>query len=229
MKIVAINGSPKCNASNTNVMVSSFLKGAREYGAETVNVLLAEKELKHCRGCHICWTKGLGQCVIQDDMLEVFSQIGGADVIVFASPIYFENISGMLKVFFDRLTMIGSPHSQKDKEAESLESKSATAKAPKLMMVASCGHPDRSEFEVTSLWIKKVAQKMQMELAGEIYAAQGKSLIDPPAGLESTISNYLQLLEKAGKDIAMNMKLDVTTKEQLEQFRDGFEPISRDL
>ncbi|MFA4885939.1 MAG: NAD(P)H-dependent oxidoreductase [Desulfotomaculaceae bacterium] len=47
MKIVAINGSPKGKASNTNIMVSAFLKGAQEAGAQTVNIFLAEKEIKH--------------------------------------------------------------------------------------------------------------------------------------------------------------------------------------
>ena len=38
MKIVAINGSPKGKASNTNIMVNSFLTGAQEAGAEIFNV-----------------------------------------------------------------------------------------------------------------------------------------------------------------------------------------------
>lgn len=68
MKIVVINGSPKGKNSNTNVMVQAFLKGAQE--AETLNIFLSEKEIKHCKGCHTCWTKGPGQCVTNDDMLE---------------------------------------------------------------------------------------------------------------------------------------------------------------
>lgn len=223
MKIAVINGSPKSKASNTNVMVSSLLKGAQEAGAETIKIFLAEKEIKHCKGCHTCWLRGPGQCVTNDDMLEVLSLVGEANIIVFASPVYFANISGMLKVFMDRMTMIGSPHSQKDAKEDDQHSESSKAQAPKLIMMSSCGYPDRSEFEVTSLWIKKVAQKMHMELIGEIYATQGKFLTDPPEDLRPVVSNYLQLLEKAGKEIATNMKLSATTEKLLEQANNSFD------
>lgn len=215
MKIVVINGSPKGKDSNTNVMVCALLKGAREAGAETVNVFLAEKDIEHCKGCHTCWQRGPGQCVINDDMLEVLSLMGGANIICFASPVYFENISGMLKVFMDRMTMIGSPHSQKDgKNGQHIE---PSTQAPRLMMISSCGHPDRTQFDVTSLWIRRVAKKMDMELIGEIYATQGKLLNEPPENLRPAVSNYLQFLEKAGNEIAAGMKLSGATEKLLQQ------------
>lgn len=217
MKIVVINGSPKGKNSNTNVMVQAFLKGAQEAGAETLSIFLSEKEIKHCKGCHICWTKGPGQCVTNDDMLGVLSSMGGANIIAFATPVYFENISGMLKVFMDRMTMIGSPHSQKDIEENVQEFKSSETLIPKLMMISNCGFPDRDEFQVISLWIKRVAQKMHMELIGEIYATQGKFLTSPPEGLQPAISNYMLLLERAGREIATNMKLSEITEKQLLQ------------
>lgn len=217
MKIVVINGSPKGKGSNTNVMVQAFLKGALEAGAETINIFLAEKDIKHCKGCHICWTKGPGQCITNDDMLEVLLSMSGANVIAFATPVYFGNISGMLKVFMDRMTMIGSPHSQKEAEEKVQEIKPSKTLIPKLMMISNCGLPDKDEFQVVSLWIKRVSQKMHMDLIGEIYAAQGKLLASPPEGLQPAISNYLLLLEKAGKEIASNMKLSEITERQLLQ------------
>lgn len=217
MKIVAINGSPKGKDSNTHVMVNAFLKGAQKTGAETVNIFLSEKRIEHCKGCHTCWLRGPGQCVINDDMLEVLSPAGGANVIVFATPIYFENISGMLKVFMDRMTMIGGPQSQKDKSEKVQDSKSPTAQSPKLMIIASCGHPDREEFQVVSHWMRRVALKMGMDLIGEIYAVQGKFLTAPTEELKPALSDYLRLLEAAGKEIASDLKLSDTTKSLLSQ------------
>ncbi|WP_186430693.1 flavodoxin family protein [Clostridium sp. BSD9I1] len=217
MKIVVINGSPKGKAGNTNVMVSAFLKGAKEAGAETASIFLAEKEIQHCRGCHTCWERGPGQCVISDDMLSVLSLLGWADIIVFATPVYFENVSGMLKVFMDRMTMIGSPHSQKDMKEENQDLKPTEAQGPKLMMMSSCGHSDKSEFQVISLWINRVAQKMHMDLIGEIYSTRGKLLNNPPEELQATIDNYLKFLEKVGKEIATEIKLSAVTRELIKK------------
>lgn len=60
----------------------------------------------------------------------------------------------------DRMTMIGSPHSQNDTKENSQELKPKESQAPKLMMISNCGFNDRDEFQVISLWIKRVAQKM---------------------------------------------------------------------
>lgn len=222
MRIIVINGSPKGNESNTNRIVSSFLRGAQTAGADTVNVFLAEKDIMHCKGCHICWQRGPGQCVIKDDMLGVISQMGTADIIAFASPVYFGNISGMLKVFMDRMTMIGSPHQQKAADTDKGYSGEAKERGPKLMMISSCGLPDRSEFDVTSLWINKVAKKMNMELAGEIYTVVAKYLVDPPENSRLAVENYLQLLEETGKAVALDMRLPETTRELLQRANDNF-------
>lgn len=215
MKVVAINSSPKGQAGNTNVLVSAFLKGAREAGAETINIFLAEKQIEHCKGCHTCWSRGPGQCVTSDDMQAILSQLAGANVIVFATPVYFGNISGMLKVFMDRMTMIGGPQSHIETGKEHPKSEVPQIHAPKLMMISSCGFPDRDEFEVVSLWMKRVSQKMHMELVGEIFATRGRFLASPPEELRHAVAGYLQLVERAGAEIASQMRLSEDTEKQL--------------
>jgi multimeric flavodoxin WrbA len=217
MKIVAINGSPKGKDSNTHVLVNAFLRGAQTAGAETVNIFLSDYEIKHCNGCLVCWFRGPGQCVISDDMLKIFLLLGDADIIVFATPVYFENISGMLKVSMDRMVMIGSPHSQKAAKETNRDIEQSKVKTPKLMMISNCGYPDRNQFQVVSLWIKRVAIKMHMDLIGEIYTPQGKLLTSPTEEQKPTISNYLNLVKTAGKEIATNIKLSANTEKLLEQ------------
>ncbi|MDF2840856.1 MAG: NADPH-dependent reductase [Clostridia bacterium] len=216
MRIVVINGSPKGKAGNTNIVVEAFLKGAEAAGAETVNLFLAEKEIQHCKGCHVCWQRGPGQCVTNDGMSEILSHAGRANIIVFATPVYFENISGMLKVFMDRMTMIGSPHTQQPANSE-VAPVSAHPQAPKLMMISTCGFADRAEFQVLSHWINRVALKMRMELIAEIYTTQGKLLSDSSEEMQAHVSKYLQHIEAAGKEVAKNMKISDGTMKILEQ------------
>lgn len=216
MKIVAINGSPKGKTSSTNIMVNSFLAGAQEAGAEIFNIFLAEKEINYCKGCYSCWFKSPGKCIIQDDMTDVISHLAGANVIVLASPLYFNNISGTLKVFMDRLTVTGSPHPPKEVKIENKDNIPINAVIPKLVIISNCGFPDRSQFQVVSLWIKRVAAMMQTNLIGEIFAVQGKLLSKPTDELRPAIDRYLKLLESAGKEIALNLKLAETTENLLQ-------------
>jgi len=217
MKIAAINGSPRGKSSNTNIMVSAFLKGAQEAGAETINIFLTEKEIKHCKGCFSCWVKTPGKCVIKDDMAEVISLLKGTDVLVLATPLYFDNISGMLKTFMDRSIVVGNPHFQKDANGECRHLKNEEQPSPKLVLISNSGFPERSHFQVISHWIKRAALNMNTEVLGEIYAAQGGLLGAQVEALEPIISNYLLYLEKAGREIVAEMKILEETEKALAQ------------
>jgi len=210
MKIAVINGSHRGKDGNTNIMVTAFLKGAHEAGAETVNILLAEKDIKYCRACKVCWFKNPEQCVIDDDMSEILSHMEGADVCILATPLYVDNISGMLKIFMDRMMVKASPYWEKDESGECRHLPALVP--PKLMMIANCGYPERSQFQVISHWIKRVARNMSTEVIGEIYASQGALLNGQVEELRPVISNYLQALETAGKEIVTNKRLSEETK-----------------
>lgn len=220
MKVVAINGSPKGKDSNTNVMVAAFLKGAQEAGAETINVFLAEKDIKYCKGCLSCRFNH-GQCVINDDMAEIVSLENGADVLLLATPLYIHDISGMLKVYMDRSIMkfydLGYGYMEKTETGEYQGTATLERQVPKIVMISNCGNTGRSHFQVISHWIKRTAFMMNTEVIGEIYAPQGVLLTSKNERVQPIISGYLQLLEKAGKEIATNKFMSVTTEKALEK------------
>lgn len=213
MKIVLINGSPRGRGSNTQIMAEAFLQGAQEAGAETLNVFLAEKEIQHCRGCFSCWLKTPGRCVINDDMTCILAEADGADVLVLASPLYFDTVSGMLKVFMDRMIVKGDPHFDKTANGESRHWKQPHEKTPRLLMMSNCGFPERSHFQAMSHWVQRASLNMQTELLGEIYAAQGGLLsLELPQ-----VKSYRQWLKKAGGEIALGQALSAETRQALEQ------------
>jgi putative NADPH-quinone reductase len=213
MKIVLVNGSPKGRSSNTQIMAEAFLQGAQKAGAETLNVFLAEKKIQHCRGCFSCWLKTPGRCVIEDDMKHILAEADGAEVLVLASPLYFDTISGMLKVFMDRMIVKGDPHFGKTSSGESRHWKNPETKVPRLMMMSNCGFPERSHFQAMSHWAQRAALNMQTELLGEIYATQGGLLATELPQVES----YRQWLEKAGGEITLGQALSAKTRQALEQ------------
>jgi multimeric flavodoxin WrbA len=103
MKIVGVCGSPR--KGNTEWMLGKLLETVNRSGADTELLLLRRMEVHTCRGCLACEKGGRerkGICKIKDDMTEVYPKQLAADVIVLATPGYFEMLSGLLKNFLDR-------------------------------------------------------------------------------------------------------------------------------
>ena len=60
--------------------------------------------MKFCKGCLAC--QKTGKCVIKDDIAPLIDTVRNADVLVFASPVYYYSVSGQLKTFLDRMNPI---------------------------------------------------------------------------------------------------------------------------
>ena len=76
------------------------MRGARESGNLVEKIRVSEKNITYCRACYAC--KNTGVCAIKDDMAEVLQKMIDADVLVFASPVYFYSIDAQLKALIDR-------------------------------------------------------------------------------------------------------------------------------
>jgi multimeric flavodoxin WrbA len=101
MKIVALNGSPRTTRSTTRRLAQFVLDGAAEAGAETEMIDLCDLRVTPCTACEGCSFNGI--CVYDDDVPVLVERMKDADGIVFASPVYIDNVSGQMKIFFDRL------------------------------------------------------------------------------------------------------------------------------
>jgi len=100
MKAVAILGSPRAK-SNSSALARIILRKLEHRGAETREFILNKLNFSGCVACDTCKAK-LDHCVLQDDLTEVLEAVGEADVLILASPVYFSEVSGQFKCFFDR-------------------------------------------------------------------------------------------------------------------------------
>lgn len=99
--IVVGGGRPK---GNTEQLVDSFMRGAEEAGHFVEKVSLLKTEVKGCLGCNAC--RYGKPCVQKDGFNVIVPKIKGADLIVFASPLYFWTVSSKLKAFIERFYCI---------------------------------------------------------------------------------------------------------------------------
>ena len=98
-KVLIISTSPRKNG-NSDLLAQAFAEGAKEAGHDVGFVAFRDKNIQYCRGCLACQT--LGRCVIDDDAVAITEKMQHADVIAFATPIYYYEMSGQLKTLLDR-------------------------------------------------------------------------------------------------------------------------------
>lgn len=98
--ILILNGSPRKNGKTAS-LVNAFTEGAQISGNEVNNMYLDSLNIHGCLACEACQS-GNG-CVQSDDMDMVYEAFEWADVVVFASPMYWGNVTGQLKIVIDRL------------------------------------------------------------------------------------------------------------------------------
>ena len=98
-KILVLSTSPRIGG-NSETLADAFIKGAEEAGHETKKICLYDKRIEFCKGCLACQTTG--KCILHDDAEKIVAQMKMADVLVFATPIYFYEMSGQMKTLLDR-------------------------------------------------------------------------------------------------------------------------------
>ena len=97
---IGIAGSPR-RGGNSTAFLNAVLEGAEAAGAAAEVIHLNDISLRGCQGCEQCAPGG--RCTVTDALTPVLSALRLADIWVLASPIYFDGVSGQMKVFFDRL------------------------------------------------------------------------------------------------------------------------------
>ena len=101
MKRVIVISTSLRRGSNSDMMADQFVAGAKAAGHEVEKISLVGKEIQFCKGCFGC--QKLGRCVIDDDVNNIMAKVLQADVICWATPIYYYEMSGQMKTLIDRM------------------------------------------------------------------------------------------------------------------------------
>lgn len=100
MKNVLVISTSLRTDGNSDILAKYFSDGAAEAGNNVEKGSLAGKDIQFCRGCLACQTTQ--KCVINDDSNAIVEKMKNADVIVFATPIYYYEMCGQMKTLLDR-------------------------------------------------------------------------------------------------------------------------------
>ncbi|HIZ80360.1 MAG TPA: flavodoxin family protein [Candidatus Lachnoclostridium stercorigallinarum] len=151
--VLILSTSPRRGGS-TELLCEALEAGAREAGKQVTMLNVNDWKILPCSGCDACQDNG-GSCIQRDDMAMVLNAMDQADAVVFATPVYFCNMSGQMKVLLDRTFP-----------------RYRSMGFRKAALIASCACKDKGVFETTVEGFEDYLCCLpDVENAGEILAA----------------------------------------------------------
>ncbi|MGE5253984.1 MAG: flavodoxin family protein [Planctomycetaceae bacterium] len=107
-EILIFMGSPR-RKGNSSILAAQVAAGAEAAGAEVESFFLHGMNIHPCDACEACRDKTETDCILDDDMKDIFPKLRRADGIVISSPIYWFTVSAQTKLFMDRWYALGGP------------------------------------------------------------------------------------------------------------------------
>jgi multimeric flavodoxin WrbA len=103
MNVLILHGSPRRNGSS-DTLVKHFVRGLNAGQRPQVTEFYAnDVHVRPCQGCLTCATRGNNTCAIEDDMQQIYSAFVAADLVVWATPMYWGYMTAQLKTILDRM------------------------------------------------------------------------------------------------------------------------------
>jgi multimeric flavodoxin WrbA len=205
MKVLAINGSPHMDEGNTAIILNPFLEGMREAGANVDLFYTRKLNIGPCNGDMSCWFKNPGECGQKDDMQILYPKFRDADVIVYATPVYYAGVTGPLKNLMDRqlpLHMLGE----------------LGAKRQKIVLVSTCGAWEMSMFEPLLVQMKALYTRSDgnSDFVGALLrpGADGMREMMKTKG-RGLVEGILQAAKEAGRELVKEGKISEEIQKQV--------------
>ncbi len=218
MKVLAINSSPRMDKGNTALILNPFLEGMKEEGADVELFYTRKLNIHPCTGEFNCWLKTPGKCLHNDDMNLLYPRIDAADVIVFATPVYVDGVTGPMKNLMDRIIPLVRPFFEL-RDDHCRHPGRGEAKARKLVLVSNCGFWEKDNFDPLIVHVKAICKNLSAEFSGALLRPHGEAM---PEMLEmgAPIGDIFEAAKEAGRQLAKEQKisqetLDIVSRELL--------------
>jgi len=199
MQVFIANGSPDRRKGNTAMVLSPFLEGMEEYGAQTYLVYTSELKIIPCTGEMHCWYKRPGECIHQDVMQELYLKIRQAEVLILATPVYIP-IPGRMQNFINRLCPLILPELVKQGERTRARFH-ADVKIKKVLLVSTGGWWETGNFETVTMIAKELALNAGVEFAGALIRPHA-FLMKKEGAFTEKGQEIVGLLKEAGRSFA---------------------------
>jgi multimeric flavodoxin WrbA len=197
MKVLAINGSPHMVEGNTAMILNPFLEGMMEAGADVDLFYTRKLKIGPCNGDMSCWFVNPGTCGQKDDMQMLLPKFKEADVIVWASPVYYAGVTGPLKNLMDRQLPL---HMQGE----------LGSKRQKIVLVSTCGAWEVSMFDPLLQQMNALYSRPEgsSDFAGALLRPMADGMKEMiKAGETRLVEGVFRAAKEAGRQLAKEGKI----------------------
>lgn len=209
MQVLALNGSPRKERGATSQILSLFLEGVREAGADVEIIYTHDLDMKPCRGCFTCWTTTPGKCVIDDEVKDILPKIANADIIIYATPVYVDGMTSTLKMLLDRsLPLIEGKWEIRDDHCR--HPRRETTKTGKNVLLSVSGFTELDNFDPLIVHMKAACKNEDREYVGAILRPVAW-LIPIVQKQGFPVDDIFEALREAGRQIVQDGKFKEET------------------
>ncbi|TFG27180.1 flavodoxin family protein [Candidatus Thorarchaeota archaeon] len=219
MEVLIINGSPRKGRMHTGRIVSHFAEGMKEAGANVETIYSIALSIGDCKGCFNCWTKTPGKCIQDDDMTDVLSKMASADILVLATPVYVDGMTGSLKTLIDRFL----PHLKGRfviRDDHCRHPVREHVKQGKVVLVSVSGFTELDNFDPLINHVRAICKNMNREFAGALVRSVAW-IMDGAAEQGVQLDSIYEAVRQAGRELVSTGSM---REETLETIRRDFVP-----
>ena len=160
---------------NTALILNPFLEGMREAGARVELFYTRKLNIKPCTGEFDCWIKTPGECYQKDDMQMLLPKIREADIMVFATPVYMDGVTGPMKNLIDRTLPRVEPFFEL-RDGHCRHPLREGTKSQKVVLVSNCSLWEMDNFDPLLVYMKAFCRNVSNEFAGALLRPHGEGM-----------------------------------------------------
>jgi multimeric flavodoxin WrbA len=199
LKVMAINSSPKMDKGITSLILTPFLEGMKEVGADIELFYTKKLDIKPCQGDFSCALKNPGECFQKDDMQLLYPKFHNAEIWVLATPLYVSGMTGPLKNLIDRILIPMGEPGLSIRDGRCHHNLREVIKDSKVVLVSNCGYWELDSFDLLIEQIKALCEHAEREFAGALLRPHGPAFSSMIKS--QNLEDILEAAREAGRQL----------------------------
>jgi hypothetical protein len=229
-KVFAINGSNRKGKGNTARLLTPFLEGMEEAGAEVDLVYARELDIEDCLGEFDCWTQHPGECIQRDGMQDLYPRLGSSDILVLGIPRYIP-LPAPMQAFINRLCPLIEPLLEVE-DGRTTARFHEDVRIGMIVLVAVSGWWEVGNMDLLVEIVRELAKDTGVEFAGALLRPHAYEMARPEAAdvLEAARRLGSQLVTQgrmSPDDLAIVSRPLVSWEDDLERSNTGYMELKR--